>query len=321
MLSDYGSDFVYRNEVENWCNSNSVTYLRSETEGHPWNKCKAINNAVRNVTTKYVVTTDVDMVYDCNPISYCEENYCEKTMYHLTCLWLPQDGDKSKADNGGHAHPGGYQFIATSAFYEFCGYDEKIQYWGFEDWDWPNRLMNAGYEMVWLPDSFKFYHTWHPKNNDVTYRPDPAAFETEYRLVSNFFEPKLPQKNWGSLTTLSDRPILKLLENKPDVHLVYEPNTFQLKDIIESLLPHTLRKKFIIIDFGTRTNTFRPKGWKKSLVHKILGTMPEKIGYLKPSNKNINFDKFYNILPILSQNSLLDYYIESDLSRVYLLFE
>ena len=238
-------------------------------------------------------------------------------MYHLETFWLPENGDKSKAPLAGHGNPGGFQFIAKSAFTEIGGYDEEIVYWGYEDLDWPSRLKNAGYKQEWLPKEYKIYHQWHKKSESSYKRPTIASFNTFQIVQKNTFKHTLPHE-WGKEIILEDRPILKMLKNVKPIELVFVQDSFIFFETAETIL-HSKKDTFVKLNLGSRLKK-RPLDKLSNLMQKILKPFCALTGNKVIANVNTNFDALYAILPVLMENGLRDYYISSDLTEVYLLW-
>ena len=109
-IIDYGSDEVFKNQYEVISNKLGIQYTHMFAEGLPWNKCRAINYGVKNATTPFIVTSDVDMIYTSNPFQWCIDNYEEKTIYHIPTFWLPKNGKISKSLAAGIGNSGGFLF-------------------------------------------------------------------------------------------------------------------------------------------------------------------------------------------------------------------
>lgn len=314
-ILDYGSSAEYAAEYEKLCHSLELRYIFTQTEGLPWSRSRALNCGVKPAETPFIVTTDADMLYESNPFKYCLDNYEDKTMYHMETYWLPKNGDKKKAKYAGHGNSGGFQFIAKSAFEEIGGYDERMLYWGVEDLDFPDRLKKIGYTQIWLPDTFRLYHQWHPVSEANCRRPQTATVNTLKYAWENQLNPVIKQ-DWGKTLTEKDRPILKELRNgKPKIIELQnsELSSWETADFILN----TRKERFIKLLLGNRINNglfMRIKNAAKILLK------PVSAFTAMSSTINMNFDILYELIPLLQNHGLRDYYIESDLSSVFLLW-
>lgn len=315
-IVDYGSDEVFAKQYSALCTKLNLQYTHIYAEGLPWNKCRALNYGAKTANTPFVVTSDADMLYQANPFQYCLDNYKDKTMYHIETYWLPKSGDKTKSIYAGHGNSGGFQFIAKSAFEEIGGYDERMVYWGVEDLDFPDRLKKVGYTQVWLPETFKLYHQWHPVSEANCRRPQTAAVNTLKYAWENQLNPVITQDR-GKTLTEKDRPILKELRNKKPKIIELQNSELSSWETADFIL--NMRKAgFIKIILGNRINNnlfMRIKNAAKIVLK------PVSAFTAMSSTVNTNFDILYELLPLLQHYGLKDYYIESDLSSVFLLWD
>src|SRR5215204_1188495 len=64
IFVDYGSNDVVSSEIRVLLNQyDFVTYIYLFTQEQPWNKCKALNYAIRNLESDYCFTADADMIF------------------------------------------------------------------------------------------------------------------------------------------------------------------------------------------------------------------------------------------------------------------
>lgn len=314
---DYGSDENYKNQYEKLCAKLNIKFTHMYAEGLPWNKCRAINYGVRQATTSFIVTSDVDMIYTSNPFQWCLDNFEEKCIYHIPTYWLPKSANFKKAQAAGIGNSGGFVFSHIQAFIDTNGYDERFVYWGKEDADFPIRLRTLGYKQIWLPETeHKLYHQWHPTLKDTVYRPT-TAFHNSFRFnFENLITPKINQ-NYGENLELKDRPILNYIKNeKPDIFYIQQSKLHH-GDIAKNLVSYIKHNNFVKIDIGKRifTNINLNPFLKKIISYgiRILGL--ECIDYL-----NINFDLLYEAIQILkNKKQIIDYYFDDKLENIYIL--
>lgn len=324
IVVDYGSSAKVRDGLEALSGTENFKLFRLESEGLPWNKCRAINFGVRQAGSEWIVTSDIDMIYDCNPLPYCQSNAGLRKVFIMQVWFLGEDGDRSRATFGGTGHPGGYVFQSRQAFFELGGYDEEIQYWGHEDWDWHNRLAASGYTIEWLPENFKFYHLWHPIVYWGKRKPTSAAFDTNKRLVLNTIRPVLDQ-NWGAPLGLSDRPVLEAVQAQSPSRTISIPagNFMQHVDaILEAVREHRNSHTGLVLklEIGARIIERRLSKFKKTLT-RVFGKLFAKAGLILEDQVNPNFDEFYSLRPVFEEAGLKDYYLGKALDVVWLYFE
>ena len=311
LVVDYGSEPEFATAYRTLADLGFFTLLRMETQGWPWNKCHAINAAVRSTTAEWIATIDVDMVFDCNPFPYCLGNDPKKKIQVMQTHWLPPSGDKKKAHFGGMGHPGPFAFQARTSFEQAGGYDERIQYWGIEDWDWPRRLEALGYKMEWLPPSYRFYHVWHPTANDPTRRPRTASFDTAKVYFENQLSPVL-SASWGGAVTLDDRPVLPYIDEPTIPVLMIDPSDWINRfSAIQTFLLHHRACRFV---WGPRIKKRKLDGWKG--FRPFFNAMVSPFGWTIGDQVNENFDYWYATRDVLTQLGVTDWYLSPQLDSL-----
>lgn len=219
LVSDYGSKDPYRMKLEKACKTEGIQLIRSETEGYPWNKSIAMNSAISAVETDLFLSTDVDMIFESDIVSEVVRVIGLKKKIHCRPYWLPPSGDRKKSWLGDFKQLGGMMAMYVNDFKLLGGYNEQFQFWGDEDTELEYRARKSGFETIWLPESVKMYHLWHPVSHGIfDQRPDPMRFRIRSLLikaaVQHAEEEEIKSAELGSLLKEGDRPILKWLENK-----------------------------------------------------------------------------------------------------------
>lgn len=317
-IVDYGSDEEYVKQYEDLCEKMGLRYTHMFAEGLPWDKCKALNYGAKVATTPYIVTSDADMIYEGNPFKWCLDNFEDKCFYHAECYWLSKDGSKKKAKAAGHGNPGGFCFSSRKAFFDIGGYDERIVYWGYEDLDFPSRLVKYGYKQIWLPKEYKIFHVYHPSVSNPYTKPETSKLNTLKYCLENSFNPVL-RKSFGLPLSRESRPILDFMKEKEPFTVNFEinklANWLSCKEFTDILKEH----EFIKLNLSERLKC-RPLDRFRENVKTLLKPIVALTGTKIVSNMNENFDFFYEFLPVLKQNGLKDYFISSDVTCVYLLW-
>ncbi|MCR4939975.1 MAG: glycosyltransferase family 2 protein [Treponemataceae bacterium] len=316
---DYGSDHDYATAYKNLCEKLGIQYTHLYAEGLPWNKCRAINYGVIRAKTPFIVTSDVDMIYEDNPFQWCLDNYEEKSMFHIETYWLNKNGDRKNASYAGHGNSGGFQFIRRDAFIELGGYDERIEYWGYEDLDWPERLKTLGYKQIWLPEKFKLFHVWHEKVSDSYNRPNTIDVNSLSFCLENLFSPTL-KKDVGVNLEKTDRPILDYIDKQPPYLLCIDTNDLSKWAFLEKFVNEIKSHEFIKLQISPRLKK-RPLDFLRERIKSILKPITALTGTKVISNINKNFDFFYEYIPILKRFGLRDYYISNNSEVIYLLWK
>jgi GT2 family glycosyltransferase len=318
IIVDYGSSDGFAREYSELGKQPGIVYERMYTIGYPWNKCHAINHGARIAQTDYICTVDADIYFATNPVAFCAADSRDKAMYHIDTYWLGPSGNERKAKPAGRGNSGGFQCVSKRAFEESGGYDERIMYWGMEDLDWPERLKALGYEQVWLPEPHRIYHQWHPRAENGYLRPETASFDTMRSCLQNRLNPVLKQ-DWGRPVTLADRPILPLIHSSKPEYLELASNALMHYGNLERILETKKHGTFVRLGLGSRLIK-RPLSQASALVKKMLRPATAIAGLTCSDKINCNFDYLYSMLPVMRNHGLRDFYIEPDLSAVYLLW-
>ncbi|MBP5328953.1 MAG: glycosyltransferase [Spirochaetaceae bacterium] len=323
LLVDYGSQSTNSANYENICKDLGIRYLKTYTEGLPWSRARALNTGIRAANTKYVTTTDVDMLFNSNPYEEIEnliKQNSGKTVYYAMSYWLPKNGDKGKAKCAGISAKGGFQFLEKSIAEELGGYDEHIKYWGMEDLDWGNRLQKHDVNIVWLSEANRIFHKWHPNAETGFLRPYTAEYDSMRSFCRNNFNPILEQ-DFGKILTQEERPILKYMGTETPFERQFNANDLECFLILDEILKTREQNTFVKLSLSPRI--------KKGLLrikHSILKKLSKPIYFLAGEELsptvNKNFDFFYSsVLPALEKTQLRDYYISQELEAVYLLWD
>jgi len=169
IFLDYGSNLDTANEIKGLIsNYNFVTYIYSFSEFQPWSRAKAINIGLRNITTDYVFTADVDMIFSPNFISKLHELKNPLKAYYFKVGFLNKKESKSNKNFQDYSvdFTTGVGAQGLSLFYiksleKIRGYDEFLHFWGAEDIDIHERLIRTGIESIFYNDEVLLLHQWH----------------------------------------------------------------------------------------------------------------------------------------------------------------
>ena len=322
LLVDYGSQNSSSVIYEKICKELNIGYVKTHTEGLPWSRARALNTGIRTAKTKYVTTTDVDMLFASNPYEEIEnllKQNSGKTVYYAMSYWLPKNGDREKAKCAGVSAKGGFQFLEKALAEEMGGYDERIKYWGMEDLDWGNRLQNHNVALVWLSDRNRIFHKWHPNAETGFLRPYTAEYDSMHSFCENNFNPVLDQ-DFGKILTQEERPIIKYLEKEKPFIRQFNSNELECFLVLDEILK-TKEHPFVKLCLSPRIK----KGMlniKPSFLKKLSKPFRFLTGteLLPIVNKNFEF-LYSSFLPVLEKANLHDYYITQDLESVYLLWK
>jgi hypothetical protein len=184
---DYGSEPAASAETRALCRRYDVECLRID-DAPVWSRSRCLNVGIRRAETKFLVTSDVDIVFSPRYLADAIETLKRRPL-SVVCspmLDLPQEAVacfKRAAENGEAPPVGAWKercsarlgwelhpsIAATyTAFLRLVrGYDEYYAVWGYEDLDLMRRLECLGLRRRKLDTQSFYLHQWHPKFEDV----------------------------------------------------------------------------------------------------------------------------------------------------------
>jgi len=169
LLVDYGSDSVSASIIKELVsNYKFAKYIYNYSEFQPWSRAKAINIGLKNVTTEYIFTADVDMIFSSNFIYKLYELKNPIKGYYFKVGFLNEKESKSdkkfedfEIDFSSEVGAQGLSLFHLKSLKEITGYDEFLHFWGAEDIDVHNRLEKNGTESIFYSEEILMLHQWH----------------------------------------------------------------------------------------------------------------------------------------------------------------
>jgi predicted glycosyltransferase involved in capsule biosynthesis len=208
IIVDYGSDSRCYEEIKSLENKYWVQLVRVKNKGE-WNRSHAINIGIRKCRTKFVLTTDVDMVFEKNYISEAIKQMKKETRGIVLSNML----DTSEGDIKGVIDISrDYDSIKRTAkkrtigksinlsfryyYKRIRGYDEGFKVWGGEDLDIIRRFLMLGLKIINISEKSSYLHQWHPKHEGVKKKDIDRAmkFNRKYLELKGI---KRNKAGWG----------------------------------------------------------------------------------------------------------------------------
>lgn len=188
VVVDYGSEPAAAEHTAAVCHEYDASLVRVETTG-VWSRARCLNIGIRRIGTKFLLTSDVDIVFSPSYVAEAVQALRESPL-SVVCssmLDLPEHTgdalrmasasksslrlDELKQSSLSRYNWGFHPSIAMTytAFYRYIrGYDEFYELWGSEDDDLFGRLIKLGLERRVLTSHDAFYlHQWHPKYENI----------------------------------------------------------------------------------------------------------------------------------------------------------
>lgn len=171
IVVDYGSDDLsWYSEV-----FGKVGFIAVRRDTEHFNKSRALNIAIRQVSTPYVISSDIDNIFDDDFISEIK-----KIIYKKGVIALTQKRELDESGKELRLHPrtdyGSCFGIDVDWLRRVYGYDEKYTYWGREDDDIFDRAVEAGFIPVWTEKPL-ISHQWHKKAPRPTFKDNVRYYE------------------------------------------------------------------------------------------------------------------------------------------------
>lgn len=224
IFVDYGSDPEYSQPIENFVSQlDFCTYIYNDTKGWNWNRSHALNTGIKLVKTDYVVTSDVDLIYDRRFVQTLKLHLAPDKEIHFNAYSLPHNfkaygslTEKPRLfkQREKTAH-GLVQGVHIDKIRQVNGFNEYYRIWGIEDNDLNHRLKEIGVTEEWVDiEECPVYHQWHPQSKKEGKRKLPGGWL--HHLAQKFGSSVTNQ--FGRLIRPEDRDIYDLVGGtaKPD---------------------------------------------------------------------------------------------------------
>lgn len=307
---DYGSDETLAEEVKALLgNYDFVSYTYLHVKDQPWNKCKALNFAIKNTDSDYCFVADVDMIFHSQFTEILEQHLNpDKATYFQVGFLSEQETKKDLAfadyeiNFKSNEEATGMTLFPVSYLKNINGFDEFFHFWGGEDTDIHNRLKNAGCQVSYYQEKLLMLHQWHPnyrKRETKTLNKElqlSGIVEINHQHLLHNLKANSTQVNpngWGNVMTKTE---VDELQSFPVVLLGNE------KKVIDHFLYQQLsnsKNKIIAVEIKENplNNTLKYK------LKKILGKKVPQFYSLKEINDQIllHIVSFYHTKPYIYQ--------------------
>jgi hypothetical protein len=330
IVVDYGSDDSHKDELRKLADLYHIRIIRTETQGLPWSRGKAMNIGVLNAAYENVLTTDMDMFFEADFSEYIKEDAKENEKVHCQPYWLPKSGKIEKAILGNKNQLGGFMFINKQTFLKVGGFSEKIEFWGAEDAEFNHRAHALGVKTKWLPTEFRMFHMWHPLSYGV-FDPRPMnSIVNDQRILlqaisirsTDYSDVRSP--SIGRILSLEDRPILPYLTQQNFDTLEINPNG--LRDILPLVFRKLHSSRLICLDVGgqfLKLSLFgniylELKEPTVSFFFRKVNAVLNRFGFRIQGITNLNFDYFYSLIEVWKED-IVDYYVDVSENKLYIL--
>jgi len=178
VLVDYGSQMDFRTEYRNTCAQYDARLISVDPVTQ-FCKTHALNIGIRhsNPNARYVLCSDVDMLYARNFMATLTKVLTEKESRFVTCGHYALKPGAAHPDTdviesfdrlcdpkyheSFRCWPGPCQAASREWVFRVRGLDERFVRYGPEDADLQRRAARSGLEVVWIHDRTTLLHQWH----------------------------------------------------------------------------------------------------------------------------------------------------------------
>jgi glycosyltransferase involved in cell wall biosynthesis len=205
IFVDYSSMKKLIPKYKSLCENYDTEYIRLENKPI-WNKSHALNIAIKKANSKYILSTDADIMFEKNYIKEAvKELQRDPYQYILArCLDAPEDAMnetdyfklKVISTYRSDTINRGINMTLTHFYHKINGYDEGYTGWGAEDDDMIKRFRLLGLKKRDITHISSYIHQWHPKSwgsiNDEQRKKNEDYFMNNHTIVRN-------KDGWGEI--------------------------------------------------------------------------------------------------------------------------
>lgn len=218
LVVDYGSTESELSTIRQFCSEFNAELLETCMSGD-WNRAHCLNIGIKRATTKFLLTTDTDIIFSQNYIEVLVETLKKQplSVVFSKCLDLKESSskflinefeksqsvipEKLRAEAQGRSSGetnAGINASYAQFYQDINGYDEYFKLWGSEDNDIKRRLEYFGLESLSISHQAYYLHQWHPKHDGVNASPElkkiieknQRYYQKDHRIFKN-------KENWG----------------------------------------------------------------------------------------------------------------------------
>ncbi|MDD5193685.1 MAG: galactosyltransferase-related protein [Candidatus Nanoarchaeia archaeon] len=216
LVVDYGSQIKHFLKLKRLCERYNAEYIRVRRISC-WNRAHCLNIGIKKSNTKYILLSDVDIVFEKNYISEgikeLKKNPSqiifsevfeskEEDINEKTNILRNFDKIKARCSNRNeltkmYDYTFGLGIILTLNYFfkQINGLDENYRVWGFEDEDLIARFKMMGLKLKKLENT-SYIHQWHPRYEGVK-AEDKPQIEKNLAYLRNSHTIKRNLFGWG----------------------------------------------------------------------------------------------------------------------------
>jgi len=333
IFIDYGSDESFAQEIKNLCQQYEFcAYYYVNSFGQMWNRGDALNYGFKFSSAPYVFTSDIDMVYKNNFISYLLSLSKDEMMTHFFAVgYLNQkQTDDLNIDRleklnftRSENYALGMMFSSRVVIEQINGYNSFYAIWGIEDNDIKKRIEKAGFKTEFINNEVLMLHQYHLPSDGVNLPSGWKEYLKDYNEHFFIEQPEfsgLKELGWprkrASLDIVKNGnlTVKKLLGRRLHIrHCI-------LNDIVNQKIDEPIKYEIELSDYLYPNNStaFKFMRFFNTLLSSL--NLPFKLESLFKEqylNKKDVYDEIYFLLKSL-ENSIADYYLNHFENKIIL---
>lgn len=273
VLLDYNSsdqlELYIQNHMQQYIDQGRLVYYRTSKPAY-FKRSHSRNLVFKLATGDLLCNLDADNYTGKGFASYLNQAFQTEEQMFLTVI-----GKIFKQDVLGRI------CLRKTDFYKVRGYDEKMVNYGFEDYDFANRLEISGLKRVLFPDEKDWFR---------------AVPHTQEDRLSNEFVSRNLKHVLISYQTPSSSDLLYLFAGKKfERYLYLDHQTYQFEKQLTPIQETQMKYKFSFTDAPFRSGTWEETTEGLLLNHYenyLLVFHPDGGYYQNPEDRNRRFYKF-----------------------------
>lgn len=218
VFIDYGSDFNIAKKVKKVVTSYTFCeYIYSYHLHQLWNKSRAVNIALKKITSKFCFIADIDMIFSPFFIEHLYQQVLENKTTYFKVGFLTEQETRLKKEFNNYSisfestkGATGLAVFPTDKLKEIRGYDEFFHCWGSEDSDIQQRFINLELKSEFYTEKILMLHQWHKiyragSENELTVdlriKDIVKLNQYHYNFNKKHKVTKVNTENWGKQIT------------------------------------------------------------------------------------------------------------------------
>ena len=218
-IIDYNSEATCSKNIKKISEEFKTAYIHVPNV-ETWSRSHCLNVGIRKSLTKYILISDVDLIFS---NSYIEECVSKLKKYPMSLLVskmldLPESSENrvrgyaekrklpdinqlavNSTTRFNDPYHASIIFTQTKWLKKIKGYDEYYKLWGFEDIDMFNRLLKLGLKVENLSPSSFYLHQWHKKYLGVISKNLEFILDKNKKYYDSVYTIKRNGPDWGKI--------------------------------------------------------------------------------------------------------------------------